>query len=116
MPGACIVLNGALGCMHNVQFYSINEKGTSILVIVLLCGLSGFSDFYKPEWLNQIISWQDPVTGCYGEIENNEDSENADNENNAPKRNKRRDRTFLAPPEFTIFFLVHIRAPRTRQE
>ncbi|XP_071978792.1 UPF0764 protein C16orf89 homolog isoform X2 [Engystomops pustulosus] len=60
-----------------------------------LCGLCGFSDFYKPEWLNQIISWQDPVTGCYGGIGNNADSENVAKKNHAPKKVKRNDLFFL---------------------
>ncbi|XP_043945722.1 UPF0764 protein C16orf89 homolog [Protopterus annectens] len=32
---------------------------------ILLCGLAGFSDFYKSHWLKLILSWQDPDTGCF---------------------------------------------------
>ncbi|XP_066496909.1 UPF0764 protein C16orf89 homolog [Tiliqua scincoides] len=32
---------------------------------ILFCGMSGFSDFYKPQWLNLILNWQKPETGCF---------------------------------------------------
>uniref|UniRef100_A0A8B9BD69 Chromosome 16 open reading frame 89 n=1 Tax=Anser brachyrhynchus TaxID=132585 RepID=A0A8B9BD69_9AVES len=34
---------------------------------ILLCGMSGFSDFYKLRWLEKILSWQKPKEGCFGE-------------------------------------------------
>ncbi|XP_056143773.1 UPF0764 protein C16orf89 homolog [Lampris incognitus] len=33
---------------------------------ILLCGLAGFSDFYKPDWLQHILSLQDQELGCFG--------------------------------------------------
>ncbi|KAI5623099.1 UPF0764 protein C16orf89-like precursor [Silurus asotus] len=33
---------------------------------ILLCGLAGFSDFYKAAWLQQILAWQDKDLGCFG--------------------------------------------------
>lgn len=33
---------------------------------VLLCGLDGFSDFYKAEWLQHILRQQDAELGCFG--------------------------------------------------
>ncbi|XP_075175840.1 UPF0764 protein C16orf89 homolog [Anomaloglossus baeobatrachus] len=54
---------------------------------IMLCGLCGYSDFYKQEWMNKIISWQDPIIGCFGNIENAI--------NHSPKRVKRRERIFL---------------------
>lgn len=33
---------------------------------VLLCGLEGFSDFYKLDWLQSILTWQDQEVGCFG--------------------------------------------------
>ncbi|XP_065129818.2 UPF0764 protein C16orf89 homolog [Paramisgurnus dabryanus] len=33
---------------------------------ILLCGLEGFSDFYKLDWLQSIITWQDNEVGCFG--------------------------------------------------
>ncbi|XP_071978819.1 UPF0764 protein C16orf89 homolog [Engystomops pustulosus] len=86
------MMNGNLNIERNGY---PQEKRDLFMENILLCGLSGFSDFYKPEWLNQIISWQDPVTGCYGEIGNNVSSANTDNENHAAKRVKRGDRSFL---------------------
>lgn len=35
--------------------------------LVLLCGMSGFSDFYKLRWLEKILTWQKPKEGCFGE-------------------------------------------------
>ncbi|XP_036406792.1 UPF0764 protein C16orf89 homolog [Megalops cyprinoides] len=36
---------------------------------IMLCGLAGFSDFYKSEWLRHILLWQDPEVGCFGKDE-----------------------------------------------
>uniref|UniRef100_W5MIN6 Chromosome 16 open reading frame 89 n=1 Tax=Lepisosteus oculatus TaxID=7918 RepID=W5MIN6_LEPOC len=33
---------------------------------IMLCGLAGFSDFYKSSWLQHIFFWQDPEEGCFG--------------------------------------------------
>ncbi|KAM6155913.1 UPF0764 protein C16orf89 homolog [Rhynchocyon petersi] len=33
---------------------------------IMLCGVGGFADFYKLEWLETILSWQDPQGGCFG--------------------------------------------------
>ncbi|KAF7698444.1 UPF0764 protein C16orf89 homolog [Silurus meridionalis] len=33
---------------------------------ILLCGLAGFSDFYKAAWLQHILAWQDKDLGCFG--------------------------------------------------
>merc|ERR1719239_331819 len=30
-----------------------------------LCGLLGYRDFFSPEWLSSILSWQDKTNGCY---------------------------------------------------
>ncbi|XP_040296569.1 UPF0764 protein C16orf89 homolog [Bufo bufo] len=62
---------------------------------IMLCGLCGYSDFYKLEWMNKIISWQDPILGCFSDTGHELDSENAANENHFPKRVKRRERMFL---------------------
>ncbi|XP_060116996.1 UPF0764 protein C16orf89 homolog [Heteronotia binoei] len=32
---------------------------------ILLCGMSGFSDFFKPQWLRIILNWQKPEKGCF---------------------------------------------------
>ncbi|XP_015215924.2 UPF0764 protein C16orf89 homolog isoform X1 [Lepisosteus oculatus] len=36
---------------------------------IMLCGLAGFSDFYKSSWLQHIFFWQDPEEGCFGKDE-----------------------------------------------
>ncbi|XP_043834396.1 UPF0764 protein C16orf89 homolog [Dromiciops gliroides] len=33
---------------------------------IMFCGLSGYSDFYKPRWLQTILTWQRPKEGCFG--------------------------------------------------
>lgn len=33
---------------------------------VLFCGLAGFSDFFKPDWLQWIVQRQDKDLGCFG--------------------------------------------------
>lgn len=36
---------------------------------ILLCGLAGFSDFYKADWLQHILRFQDQDVGCFGKDE-----------------------------------------------
>lgn len=36
---------------------------------IMLCGMIGYSDFIKTQWLEAILSWQNP-TGCYLRIDN----------------------------------------------
>ncbi|XP_075687420.1 UPF0764 protein C16orf89 homolog [Rhinoderma darwinii] len=67
----------------------MSSRTGSSLSMVMLCGLCGYSDFYKLEWMNQIISWQDPIIGCFGDIGHNLNSENAANKNRTPRRVKR---------------------------
>ncbi|XP_062875090.1 UPF0764 protein C16orf89 homolog [Trichomycterus rosablanca] len=59
---------------------------------ILLCGLVGFSDFYKPSWLQHILEWQDKELGCFGK---DEDYSQLFEEylDTAHKRVKRRDKT-----------------------
>uniref|UniRef100_A0A3P9LAQ3 Chromosome 16 open reading frame 89 n=1 Tax=Oryzias latipes TaxID=8090 RepID=A0A3P9LAQ3_ORYLA len=33
---------------------------------ILICGLAGFSDFFKADWLQHILSLQDKEVGCFG--------------------------------------------------
>ncbi|XP_034046771.1 UPF0764 protein C16orf89 homolog [Thalassophryne amazonica] len=33
---------------------------------ILICGLAGFSDFYKADWLQHILKLQDEEVGCFG--------------------------------------------------
>ncbi|XP_027695519.1 UPF0764 protein C16orf89 homolog isoform X1 [Vombatus ursinus] len=33
---------------------------------IMFCGISGYSDFYKPRWLQIILTWQQPKEGCFG--------------------------------------------------
>ncbi|XP_061456281.1 UPF0764 protein C16orf89 homolog [Rhineura floridana] len=32
---------------------------------ILFCGMAGFSDFYKPQWLDLILNWQKQDKGCF---------------------------------------------------
>ncbi|KAG2455632.1 CP089 protein, partial [Polypterus senegalus] len=36
---------------------------------IMLCGMAGYSDFYKSSWLRRILAWQDPEEGCFGRHE-----------------------------------------------
>ncbi|XP_040046473.2 UPF0764 protein C16orf89 homolog isoform X2 [Gasterosteus aculeatus] len=36
---------------------------------ILICGLTGFSDFYKADWLQHILGMQDAEVGCFGRDE-----------------------------------------------
>ncbi|XP_033827299.1 UPF0764 protein C16orf89 homolog [Periophthalmus magnuspinnatus] len=37
---------------------------------ILVCGLAGFSDFYKADWLQHILRLQDVEVGCFGRDRN----------------------------------------------
>ncbi|KAF7650024.1 hypothetical protein LDENG_00132360 [Lucifuga dentata] len=37
---------------------------------ILVCGLAGFSDFYKADWLQHILRLQDEEVGCFGRDKN----------------------------------------------
>ncbi|XP_048059354.1 UPF0764 protein C16orf89 homolog isoform X3 [Megalobrama amblycephala] len=53
-----IFKNGLTGQMQDIFIENI-----------LLCGLVGFSDFYKLDWLQSILTWQDQEVGCFGKEE-----------------------------------------------
>ncbi|XP_034088773.1 UPF0764 protein C16orf89 homolog isoform X2 [Gymnodraco acuticeps] len=45
----------------------ITEQTVDIFIEnILICGLSGFSDFYKADWLQHILRLQDEEAGCFG--------------------------------------------------
>uniref|UniRef100_A0ABM5F104 UPF0764 protein C16orf89 homolog n=1 Tax=Pogona vitticeps TaxID=103695 RepID=A0ABM5F104_9SAUR len=58
---------------HLMMQYNLNaEKQAHLTSLgdlftenILFCGMAGFSDFYKPAWLNLILSWQKPGRGCF---------------------------------------------------
>ncbi|XP_043855217.1 UPF0764 protein C16orf89 homolog [Dromiciops gliroides] len=35
---------------------------------IMLCGFSGYSDFYKIQWIKMILNWQNSKEGCYWKI------------------------------------------------
>ncbi|XP_042293572.1 UPF0764 protein C16orf89 homolog [Sceloporus undulatus] len=43
----------------------VDAPGDIFTENIMFCGLAGFSDFYKPEWLDRILSWQNPGDGCF---------------------------------------------------
>uniref|UniRef100_A0A8C0JBY2 Chromosome 16 open reading frame 89 n=1 Tax=Chelonoidis abingdonii TaxID=106734 RepID=A0A8C0JBY2_CHEAB len=62
---------------------------------VMLCGMSGFSDFYKPSWLENILTWQKPEEGCFGKpSENSEHPCRVKEQEQLLKRVKRREKVF----------------------
>ncbi|XP_013782100.1 UPF0764 protein C16orf89 homolog isoform X2 [Limulus polyphemus] len=54
---------------------------------VAICGLVGYKDFYRPEWVDLILSWQHP-NGCYGST----DVDDTGTEDIIRKRTKREER------------------------
>ncbi|XP_074925390.1 UPF0764 protein C16orf89 homolog [Chelonoidis abingdonii] len=62
---------------------------------IMLCGMSGFSDFYKPSWLENILTWQKPEEGCFGKpSENSEHPCRVKEQEQLLKRVKRREKVF----------------------
>ncbi|RXM37138.1 UPF0764 protein C16orf89-like [Acipenser ruthenus] len=64
---------------------------------IMLCGMAGFSDFYKPSWLRRILTWQDSDVGCFGKDEEEESSHRLERNlletTDLHKRVKRREKT-----------------------
>ncbi|XP_050822431.1 UPF0764 protein C16orf89 homolog [Gopherus flavomarginatus] len=62
---------------------------------IMLCGMSGFSDFYKPSWLENILTWQKPEEGCFGKpSENSEHPSRVKDQKQLLRRVKRREKVF----------------------
>ena len=38
---------------------------TPILIVEALCGMLGYRQFVQEDWLENILSWQRPVEGCW---------------------------------------------------
>ncbi|XP_035404896.2 UPF0764 protein C16orf89 homolog [Cygnus atratus] len=62
---------------------------------IMLCGMSGFSDFYKLRWLEKILTWQKPKEGCFGEPSKDfEYSAGTEDQKKLLRRVKRREKMF----------------------
>ncbi|XP_049760981.1 UPF0764 protein C16orf89 homolog [Elephas maximus indicus] len=63
---------------------------------IMLCGIGGFIDFYKLQWLEAILSWQKPREGCFGKPNAEDDrlSEAAQYHQHFLRRVKRREKQF----------------------
>ncbi|XP_045676838.1 UPF0764 protein C16orf89 homolog [Phyllostomus hastatus] len=63
---------------------------------IMLCGIGGFSDFYKLRWLEAILSWQKPQEGCFGmpDAEDEELSKVIQHQQHYLRRVKRREKQF----------------------
>ncbi|KYO32514.1 hypothetical protein Y1Q_0020440 [Alligator mississippiensis] len=59
---------------------------------IMFCGMSGFSDFYKPHWLEAILSWQRPEEGCFGKPSNDFAHSRGTDQNQLLRRVKRREK------------------------
>ncbi|XP_067318453.1 UPF0764 protein C16orf89 homolog [Anolis sagrei] len=51
--------------LHPQKNALLNATGDLFTENIMFCGLAGFSNFYKPEWLDRILSWQLPEKGCF---------------------------------------------------
>ncbi|XP_072464599.1 UPF0764 protein C16orf89-like isoform X2 [Notamacropus eugenii] len=47
---------------------SLFQNKNIFMINIMLCGFSGYSDFYKIHWIKNILSWQNSKEGCYWEI------------------------------------------------
>ncbi|CAK6444717.1 unnamed protein product, partial [Pipistrellus nathusii] len=63
---------------------------------IMLCGISGFFDFYKLRWLEAILSWQKLQEGCFGRPDTEDEgfSNAIQHQQHAPRRVKRREKLF----------------------
>uniref|UniRef100_A0A8C5N4Z6 UPF0764 protein C16orf89 homolog n=1 Tax=Gouania willdenowi TaxID=441366 RepID=A0A8C5N4Z6_GOUWI len=52
---------------QDVVRHGLSEQTLDIFIEnILICGLAGFSDFYKSDWLQHILRLQDAEVGCFG--------------------------------------------------
>lgn len=56
----------SLGQWKQVGLGGRPVEGPLSLLPVMFCGISGFLDFYKLQWLEAILNWQKPQEGCFG--------------------------------------------------
>ncbi|XP_032316612.1 UPF0764 protein C16orf89 homolog isoform X2 [Camelus ferus] len=77
---------------------------------IMLCGIGGFSDFYKLRWLEAILSWQKLQEGCFGRpaAEDEELPKAIHYQHHFLRRVKRRDKQFTG--------LIRKTAPGTSAE
>uniref|UniRef100_A0A8C8SD02 Chromosome 16 open reading frame 89 n=1 Tax=Pelusios castaneus TaxID=367368 RepID=A0A8C8SD02_9SAUR len=62
---------------------------------IMFCGMSGFSDFFKPSWLETILTWQKAEEGCFGKPnEDFEHSSRVKDQEQLLRRVKRREKVF----------------------
>ncbi|KFO24816.1 UPF0764 protein C16orf89 homolog isoform X2 [Fukomys damarensis] len=63
---------------------------------IMFCGIGGFSDFYKLQWLEAILNWQRPQEGCFGVPAAGDEVRHADPlyQQHALRRVKRREKQF----------------------
>ncbi|XP_004604413.1 UPF0764 protein C16orf89 homolog [Sorex araneus] len=62
---------------------------------IMFCGISGFLDFYRPGWLETILSWQQAPEGCFGRAgEGAAASPHSPAGRHSLRRVKRRDKQF----------------------
>ncbi|XP_043827016.1 UPF0764 protein C16orf89 homolog [Dromiciops gliroides] len=47
--------------------FSFQNKSL-FMTYIMLCGFSGYSDFYKIRWIKIILNWQNSMEGCYWKI------------------------------------------------
>ncbi|XP_035195218.1 UPF0764 protein C16orf89 homolog isoform X2 [Oxyura jamaicensis] len=82
----------------NLQIESNGFESSSrdlFLENIMLCGMSGFSDFYKRRWLEKILTWQKPKEGCFGEPSKDfEYSAGTEDQKKLLRRVKRREKMF----------------------
>ncbi|XP_061555993.1 UPF0764 protein C16orf89 homolog isoform X1 [Phycodurus eques] len=52
---------------QNIGTDGLSEQTADIFIEnILICGLAGFSDFYKADWLQHVLRLQDTELGCFG--------------------------------------------------
>ncbi|VCX41549.1 unnamed protein product [Gulo gulo] len=63
---------------------------------IMFCGIGGFLDFYKLQWLEAILNWQKPQEGCFGRpaAEDEELSKAIQRQQHVLRRVKRREKQF----------------------
>ncbi|XP_006140775.1 UPF0764 protein C16orf89 homolog [Tupaia chinensis] len=61
---------------------------------IMLCGIGGFSDFYKLRWLEAILNWQLPQEGCFGGRGADGAAKDVRHQEHLSRRVKRREKQF----------------------
>lgn len=103
-------MSSFISIRHNITLFSR-------FTVALLCGLNGFTIFLEPNWIDEIVSWQNKITGCYEYFGIDDDNQQEPQQTCKQQRQRARNRRrrHVQEPEQQISN-NRIRPPRSVQQ